>query len=367
MQKESHYTIHYFQKDIKTDDFTDFVLGADVGGTTTNIAIAGINEGKPELLFTLDFQTKHISGFFPALKKTLTFAQKNHDITISDGCIGAAGVVSPDHTFVDLTNIAWNIDTGLLLKETAMRSLFILNDFQTLGYSLNTIDMANKKQVICIRNVDKENQAKTRVVLGAGTGMGKTVLHFDENDGFFHAYESEGGHTDLPIYTKDELELASWLKKQKHPEFPVYYEDFLSGSGLVNMFNFFCNGNQFPETVYTKEINETDQKAELISKYRRKDPCCKKTFQIFQRFFARCAKNLALDNLAGGGVFIAGGIAQKNSDIINSIDFINEFNQNHMRSDFLKEIPLYLLPEYYLSLSGACFVAANIEKIRKKQ
>ncbi len=366
-EKNLSYTTHYFKKNINTTEYTGFVLGADVGGTTTNIAIAGLKNEKPKLLFTLDFKTKTLAGFLPALKLTLEYASKRHSIKIENGCIGAAGVVSPDHSFVDLTNIPWNIDTKTLLENTAMKSLFILNDFVVLGYGMNTIDESNEDQILCIRNPSDKNRKKTRVLLGAGTGLGKTVLRFDECDGFFHAFESEGGHVDIPVYNEDELALISSIRKRNHPDYPVCYEDLLSGSGLVEIFSYLKRNGQFEETSYTEEIEQSSEKAALIGKYRERDPCCKQTFQILTRFYARCAKNIALDTLAGGGVYLAGGVAQKNPEVITSVGFINEFNQSFMRSNFLKSIPLYLLKEYYLSLAGACFVAAHEEQINKKQ
>ena len=352
------YTVHFFQKKIDIGQYNDFVLGADVGGTSTNIAVAGVNKSTITLLFSLDFETKNLTSFLPALHKTLTFSKEEYAIKLRKGCIGAAGIVSSDHTFVDLTNISWNIDTKNLLKKTGMDSLFILNDFQVLGFSLNTIDFSNETEIITIRKGNSDSK-KTRVLIGAGTGLGKTILRYDQNSQLFHAFESEGGHVDIPVYTDVEFELIKTIQHNKHPEHPVTYEDVLSGSGLVEIYNFLRFKDMFEETEHSKEIDASNNKTVLISKYRLQDEYCKETFRLFRRFFARCAKNLALDAMADGGVFIGGGIAEKNKDIFLSNEFKIEFDQCATQSEYLKKIPLYLLTNYYLSLQGACFAASQ--------
>ena len=361
----TYTTTQFFQKTLLTRQYEYFVLGADVGGTRTNIAIAGIKDKEVELLFSLDFETQSLSSFFPALQKTLQIAEE-YSIHISKGCIGAAGIVSSNHSYVDLTNIPWSIDTKDILKKTQLETLFILNDFQVLGYSLNTVNL-NDDQIIPIRKTDKINSKEPRILLGAGTGLGKTILRYDPKNHLYHAYESEGGHADIPVYTDLELELIKSIQKKKHPHHPVTYEDLLSGNGINDIYEFLRSKKVFKETMKTKEIDQAEDKPFLISKYRQEDDYCKETFRLFRRFYARCAKNLALESLARGGVFIAGGIAIKNKEIFTSNEFRNEFNQSHLRSEDLKKMPLYLLSDYYLSIKGACFAAAHTDAILNTQ
>ncbi|MDG6218214.1 MAG: glucokinase [Candidatus Thermoplasmatota archaeon] len=361
------YKTHYFQKTVDTSAYSGFVLGADIGGTSTNVAVAGITDDTIDLLFSLDFETKKISSFLPALKKTIAFARNKYDICILNGCVGAAGIVSSDHSFVELTNVSWNINAKELIKETAMDSLFILNDFQVLGYGINTIDLSDEKDVSIIRKNVSIDTKEPRVLLGAGTGLGKTILRYDQKNRFFHAFESEGGHADIPVYTRTEFDLIKTIQQRKHSHYPVSYEDLLSGEGIVDIYSFLRSKQLFKDSEYSELIDTAEDKPAIISNYRSKDEYCTETFRLFQRFFARCAKNLGLDTLAKGGVFIAGGIAEKNKDIFLSNQFIDEFNRSHTREKYLKEIPLYLLTNYYLSLQGACFAAFHAPTILNHQ
>jgi len=104
----------------------------------------------------------------------------------------------------------------------------------------------------------------------------------------------------------------------------------------------------------------------LISKYKEKDETCKETFRLFTKFYGRCAKNLVLDTLARGGLYIAGGIAVKNKEIFMKDDFTSEFINGFRRDDFLKEVPVNLILNYDVSLYGACF-AAMIKTLANKR
>ena len=76
----------------------------------------------------------------------------------------------------------------------------------------------------------------------------------------------------------------------------------------------------------------------LISTFQQ-DPHCKATLDIFLRFYARCAQNLALDTMALGGVYLAGGIIAKNLLLFKRKAFIDEFILNHRMKKVLEQIP----------------------------
>ena len=113
---------------------------------------------------------------------------------------------------------------------------------------------------------------------------------------------------------------------------------------------------RFESTKYAKEISAAKDKVGLIAKYKNKDRACKETFKLYTRFYARIAKNLVLDSLATGGLYIAGGIALKNREIFKSKEFIREF-ENVNTLSILKRIPIFLIADYNVSLYGAAYLA----------
>jgi glucokinase len=341
------------------DKYSNYVLGGDIGGTNTNLAIAGAKNKKPILLFSLNYQSKVLNSLTPAIEKILTYAKSKYDIDINSACIGAAGVVSPSNDFAQLTNVSWNVSTEELINNTTLESVYIINDFQTIGYGLNLLDHNNKDDILQVRasNRNLENSTSTKAIIGAGTGLGKSILTYDEHFKAYIPISSEGGHGDFPAQNESEIQLVNFIKKLKGISHPLNYEELLSGRGLENIYLFFRKTQNIKETQYTNEIDNSLNKVPLISKYKNLDETCKATFKLFTRFYARCAKNFALDTLAYGGLYIAGGIASKNKEIFSSKEFIDEFENAYRRNELLKTIPINIIMNYDVSLYGACYAA----------
>ena len=333
-------------------------MGIDIGGTNTNIGIAGITDIKPELIFSINFKSDKLNSLIPVIVESLEYAKKNYNIETDRACIGAPGIVSPSNDSAKLTNLKWNINSRDILDKTDLNSIYIINDFQALGFGINFLD-SNKNNFLDIRKIKEENKTKklNKALIGAGTGFGKCLLIYDENYNSYIPIASEGGHGDLPIKDDYEFELIKYIKKARKIKEAINYEEVLSGRGIENIYNFLRQRNDYRDTIYTKEIDNETDKTPFISKYKTQDETCKETFDIFTKFYARCAKNFVLDAHANGGLYIAGGIAAKNKEIFSSKIFIDEFENSNSRNDFLREIPIKVILDYELSLYGACYAA----------
>lgn len=353
------YEKKVFTEEWSKEGFSDFVMGVDIGGTHTNIGIAGVNGRRPTLLFSLHFDSTAIDSLIPCVNETLGYAKTHHDITVQVACVAAAGIVSPAHDHVQLTNASWEVSKDELIRQTGLSSVFIMNDFQAIGYGVNLLDDNNPRDIFQIRSCssDLNHAHATKVVIGAGTGLGKTVLVYNQTQQAYIPIPTEGGHVDLPVYDQDELAMVEYIRTYRGINQPLPYEEILSGRGIEALYAFVRQHHRFPETAYTHAIAEADEKASLISQYKKMDEACKKTFQLFTRFYGRCAKNYVLDTLAGGGLYIAGGIAAKNKEIFISKEFLDEFDQAYRRSSFLGQVPLYVILNYDVSMLGACYAA----------
>ena len=336
------------------NNYTKFYLGGDVGGTYTRFGAAGIKNNKPELIFTTKFETSSIDSVVYAINKTLSVAKEKFNIDINSACVGSAGVVSDNKNHVDLTNAKWSLDIDQIKQETSLKNVYLINDFQAIGYGINLLDETNNEELTVVRQKE-DNNFETKAVIGAGTGLGKCILYFSKKRNCYMPLASEGGNSDFPAYNNYEIELVNYIKKIRNISKPLVYEEFLSGRGIEGIYEFLKQKNEFSESTYSKEIEKNNNSASAISEYKDKDETCKKTFELFSRFYARCAKNFALDTLCKGGMYIAGGIALKNSEIINSKEFISEFNNGNRREDFLKSVPIYLIKDPLVAIKGACF------------
>jgi glucokinase len=348
--------IRKFDEEILKNNYSSYVMGLDVGGTNTNIGVAGVKDGKTSLLFSLNFKTKQLESLIPAINQTMEYSKDEYGIDINAACIGAAGVVSNSEDYVELTNINLNISARKILEKTTLSNVRIINDFQAIGYGINILDPNNKNDVYIVRS-KKVRSNSTKAVIGAGTGFGKSILVFNHNIKAYIPLESEGGHSEVPLHDDFEFDLANYIKEKIGIEEPLPYEEVLSGRGLENVYYFIREKLDNSDSKYSKEIDYSNNKPELISKYKDKDKICKKTFKLFAKFYGRCAKNFVLDSMASGGLYIAGGIAAKNKEIFESKQFIDEFENAYRRSAILKKVPIYVIINYDVSLLGACFAA----------
>ncbi|MBL7054517.1 glucokinase [Candidatus Woesearchaeota archaeon] len=334
----------------KKRNFKEFVLGGDIGGTNTSLVVAGVKNKKPELLFSLHYETKKLKNLQTAINHILNFAKEKYNIKIKKACLAVAGVILNNH-YAELNNIRWNIDTKIILKKTGLKKITLINDFEAVAYAVNIL---SKKDLIRLNKIKPEKN-KVKSVIGAGTGLGKTILYFDKHSDSYLTLPTEGGHEDFPSQNNEELELVKHIQKSEKTKKPVSYEMLLSGDGLARIYSFVKK--KLGKTKITKIIDNSKEKSILISKYRKKDRICKKTFQIFTKIYAKACKNFSLTTLCFGGLYIAGGIAMKNSDIFNK-EFISEFQNNPVFSKILKKIPIFIIKDYDVSLYGSIFAAA---------
>ena len=88
-------------------------------------------------------------------------------------------------------------------------------------------------------------------------------------------------------------------------------------------------------------------------------PVCNQTLETFAGLLGNAAGNLALMFLAKGGVYIAGGIAQKLTDYLVTSPLRRRFEERGPMSEMVSQIPLYLVQDEEPGLLGAYYLASN--------
>ncbi|MCG2718393.1 MAG: glucokinase [Nanoarchaeota archaeon] len=338
--------------------FSDYVLGADIGGTNTNLAIAGVNKDGYNLVLTFDYKTKSLTNLESALNNCISICNEDHNIDVTKACLGLAGPVEED-VYCKLTFIDWDVSKEKILKDTPLKKVKLINDFVALGYGLNILTKKESKKL----NKVKAEPHAVKAVIGAGTGLGKTILYYDQNNDCYIPLPSEGGHIDLPFKDLKEFEFFKDL------EFKIFdyhhnkegrklsLSDILSGRGIEQVYE--VVKEKYKQSKYRNIIEKSKDKPSTISKFRKKDSACKETFDIFTRFYGRAAKNFSLMSLCFGGLYIGGGIALKNEDIFKSEIFWEEFHDSYM-SHVIDKIPVFLMKQYDSGIKGALFAASKL-------
>ena len=351
------YTVKY-KRIPKKYSFSYFVLGCDIGGTNTNIGFFGVRNSVPEMLFSLNFKSQQISSLVPAINASLDYALKNHKISVREACIAGAGPVSMGYDYCSPVNLKWDINAKYILESTSLKSAFIINDFEALGYSINLLNV--KKSMFKIRHNAHKHRGlsmATKAIIGGGTGLGKCILIYSKEHNAYLPMPSEGGHIDFPAQNNFEIKLLDFIKNHTGIGDSVSCEEILTGKGIEYIYLFLKELRGFKNTEATRSINSAVEKAPLISKFRNSDSNCKETFRLYTIFYARIAKNFALDVFARGGLYISGGIAAKNSEIFRTEEFIVEFERVGKVQKILQNIPIWVLTDYGAGMCGAAYAA----------
>ncbi len=323
------------------------IIGADIGGTNSNFGIFSMHNAKPELLVSLHVKSKEVKNFPELVKQVIDYVQAKYDLKIHHAIFACAGVVSPEKDFSKPTNLTIEIDAHAIKKITDLQCVYIVNDFEVIGYGLDLIDPKNLVQI----NKGKEWFHAQKAILGAGTGLGKCIMFWDRTLNRYVPVASEGGHADAALQHPLEFELAAFIQKMERKASTISWEDLLSGDGVQRIYKFFHENADKKDHQKGEVVPHPDE----IFKSRMNSKHCADTFNLYMVLYARCAKNFVLDALALGGIYIAGGIAANNLPMFQLPLFMTEFMNCGKQGHLLEEVPIYVITDYNISLYGAAY------------
>lgn len=324
---------------------TTCIMGADIGGTNSNFGIFKVDQRKPILLLSVHAKSQHITSFSDIVQQVLAYLKEKYNITIHNALFAAAGVVSESKNYAKPTNLDIEIDANTIKETTGLKCVYVVNDFEVIGYGLNLID---PKDLVLV-NEGAPKKYANKAIIGAGTGLGKCIMDYNKYAGRYIPLASEGGHADFPAQRMIEIDLIEFIKKLEGWGCNVSWEDVLSGYGIQRIYQFFHSRANGGEHADKEQVPHPDE----IFNARNNDQHSKDTFQMYTRFYARCAKDFALNALALGGVYIAGGIAAKNLPMFELPAFMKEFINCGKQKELLKQVPIYVITDYNVSLYGA--------------
>lgn len=320
------------------------VLAGDIGGTHARLCLAEKKSEKIHIIREQVYDSRQYSDLLPIVKD---FLQNNHDIQPAAACFAIAGPVRQQEARV--TNLPWVLDAGQLGKSLSIDKLTLFNDFQAVGYGLATLD---EDQLCTLQTGRLEEQAR-RALMGAGTGLGIGSLIYQDHH--YVSYPSEGGHVGFAPADKTQISLLAYLQSSLGY---VCYEHLLSGAGLVRIYRFFLDEHG-GASAFSESIMQAADPAAEISHHAQlgDDAIARQTLDCFIRIYGAQAGNVALNYLATGGVYLAGGIAPKIIDQLKSDHFLAAFHNKGAMSDLMQSFPIRVIMEEKVGLRGAAAYA----------
>ncbi len=347
------------------------ILAADVGGTHLRLAIfAHRGDDNFRKIRETTRLSRKVKDFPALLHRFLRHGASGLQPPVRTGALCFAGPVGARRSVAALTNLNWRFTAAEIREKTGLEELILMNDFEAVGYGFEVLLKTRPEAFVRLSRAGKlpppKGRRPTAIVIGAGTGLGTSILVQDASTGRYRPVPGEGGHCDFIPLSSGEFALAEWARANlnRSAKNPADRETFLSGPGLFNL----CRALRdlepgMGDPAAWKAIarkDPYDRPGEIV-RSALQDPLCRKALDLWLRAYARVARNSALFPLAPGGVFLAGGIAAKILPELRSGVFMEEFarlDKGSIRA-ILKRTPVFVVIETGIGLYGCASVAAD--------
>jgi glucokinase len=308
------------------------ILVGDVGGTHARFALVEPSGTGPwRILQRLDL-AERFATFYDALRSYLERAGVTPLPRLA--AIAVAGpVVAGTARF---TNRGWDISEQAL-REAGFERALLINDFAALALA---VDLLDQRHLHTIGPRVKGLDGGTITILGAGTGFGVSCLARYGDRAVPMA--TEGGHMSFAPGDAQELAALQLMWRQAGR---VSIEHILSGDGLEHLYRTLEQLAGRPAPPLTA--------SEISAAALRSEAGPRAALTMFCSIFGAVAGDLALAHGARGGVYLAGGIAEKIEEFLMHSPFRRRFEDKGRLTPYVVAIPTQLIVYPDIALLGA--------------
>jgi glucokinase len=317
------------------------ILVGDIGGTNARFAIVSeLDDGSfnhPESIQS--YSTSEYSTVYDAIA---AYISQFPDIQIKKACLAIATPVRSEN--IKMTNNGWTFSLTELCQRFDLDFIKLINDFTGLALSIPRL---SSDQLLQVCEGVKVKDA-TMAVLGAGTGLGVSGL-VPSRDGWM-PIEGEGGHVTIGATTQRELAI---FQKQWERFGHMSAERLLSGTGICDIYQAICEIDNKPiQSLQASEITALAISGECDT--------CGEVMDLFFGWLGIIAGNLALTLGGQGGIYIGGGIVPRLIEAFKDSSFFQRFEQKGRFSNYLKNIPVFVIIDKHPALTGAACALNDI-------
>ena len=316
-------------------------LVGDVGGTNARFALV---DGQGHVRHPRIFPCKDYASLADIVAEYIdTTAGKKRP---PKAVIAVAGPVVDGE--IEFTNLDWNVSEGDLLAHFEFEAVELINDFAAQALACPLLEGADLRPLGPAR--PKGPHDCPIVALGAGTGFG--VAGLARSDRGDVPVATEGGHAGFA--PSDEVEVEVWRRLNARYG-RVSIERLLSGQGLYDLYTVLCELDGQPPALPDEMAVTTEG---LVG-----DPIAGRTLDRFGGILGAVAGDLALTFGARGGIFVSGGIAPRIAERLAAGPFRARFEDKGRLSDYVANIPTYLVLHPYPAILGAARQLEQLERL----
>ncbi|MBI4763794.1 MAG: glucokinase [Deltaproteobacteria bacterium] len=316
------------------------ILAADIGGTNSRFAyFQWADDQFLSLVESKWLKTREVSSFGRLLNQlqssTFPLPVREADIAV----FAIAGPVEQGR-FSHPPYIPWEVDLSNADQKFGLKQWELINDFVAQAYACRSPIIEAALQII----PGEVDPTMPLVVIGAGTALGQAALVPDCRDGY-EAFPSEVGHTPFPFVSGEEFGYMNFLLREGKDPY-VLANTVVSGKGLSLIHEYLTGEKLEPAEVAVKLREDSE------------------TLTWMARFYGRACRIAALQVVARGGVYVAGGVAARTPQLVTHPSFKAEFTYSKTMESLLNKIPVFLNVNEESGLWGAAL--RGVQRLKAK-
>lgn len=316
-------------------------LVGDVGGTNARFALV---DGEGHLRNTKTYICANYGGLDQIIADYLEeTAGKRRP---AKAVVAVAGPVVDGE--IEFTNLDWQVSETDLIASFGFDAIKLINDFAAQAMATPVLAAADLRQI----GPDLRGASTCPiVVMGPGTGFGVGAVARSQHVDI--AVATEAGHAGFAPH--DAVEVEVW-KRLQGLYGRVSVERVLSGQGLYDLYLAL-------EDMAGRTPSLADERA-VVEAAAGGDETAAEVLDRFCAILGGVAGDLALTYGARGGVYVGGGIAPRMVERLMSGGFRDRFEAKGRLTDYVREIPTYLITHPYAALVGCSRELAQLEGVR---
>jgi len=331
------------------------VLAGDIGGTNTRLCVTETDGQHHQTYIECRYASADHKNLAAIIHRFVVDVGNHVRDMPKLACFAVAGPVEATAAgeTARITNLPWTVSSQALVKEFGFRHARVINDFQAVGYGIEGLSPGD----LAVLQEGPTVKGAPRAVLGAGTGLGQTILAWQGE--YYEALPTEGGHVSFAPTNARQDGLLTFMRA-RHER--VSCERLISGPGLVAIYEFLRSRGEIAESpVVAASLLSGDPGAAISSAaLDHRDALASAALDLFIEVYGAHAGDLALTVGAGGGVYIAGGIAAKILPRLRDGAFLRAFNDKGRMRRLTESMPVSVVTSDTVGLIGAALVAARL-------
>jgi glucokinase len=330
------------------------ILCADVGATKTLLGLAEVDAGTGRVV--VKASERYVAAQVPSFEAMLTDFLGKHGPSfgapLRAAGLGVAGPVREQT--VQMTNLPWRLDARVISEHLGGVPVRLVNDFDAAAHGIEALA---PEELMTLQAGDAGVQGN-QLVIGAGSGLGVAFrIWTGEGASARHiVVPGEGGHYSFAPVN----ELQDLVLQRLRPLVPrVVVEHLVSGPGLVNFYQGLAD--EPPTKIHTPMDTDGLTGEGVFRKATQEgDARAQQALEQFLLAYGSVAGDYALATLARGGVFVAGGVAQRCGEMMRDGRFMRGFGQKGPYTELMSTIPVHLVLQSELGLVGAAVAGARL-------